>query len=226
MSKVSKTTGTVLAVALVAASGVAPAQGYYGNDGAPYRQAYSDQARVLRVDPVFVGGACRADPYYGNGNAYYDDDYGAGRAYADGYDGSGYGDGDGDGGSGYGYGDERGYAGNGGTQGGRTAATIVGTIVGAALGSQVGGGSARYATAAIGSAVGGIAGRQIYDNSHQSYRTGTVRVGDVQSCRPGARERVDGYDVTYEYAGRQYVTRTRYNPGSYLRVRVDVRPEQ
>ena len=226
MSKRAKTTGAVLAMALVAATGAASAQGYY--DDAGYRQAdgvgaYSDYARVLRVDPVFVGGACRTDGRYRDG--YYSDaGYGNGGYGDSGYygDSSGY-----YGSNGYGYGSGGRYVQDGsGSQGGRTAATIVGTIVGAALGSQVGGGSARYATAAIGSAVGGIAGRQIYDSSHRTYPTGTVRVGEVQSCRPGSRERVDGYDVTYEYGGRQYVTRTRYNPGSRIRVRVDVRPEQ
>jgi uncharacterized protein YcfJ len=37
--------------------------------------------------------------------------------------------------------------------------------------------------------------------------------------------RVVGYDVTYEYMGRQFVTRTDYHPGDRIRVRVDVRPE-
>ena len=37
--------------------------------------------------------------------------------------------------------------------------------------------------------------------------------------------RVTAYDVTYEYAGRQFVTRTNYHPGDRIRVRVDVRPE-
>ena len=33
------------------------------------------------------------------------------------------------------------------------------------------------------------------------------------------------YDVTYEYAGRTYTTRTNHHPGDRMRVRVDVRPE-
>lgn len=37
--------------------------------------------------------------------------------------------------------------------------------------------------------------------------------------------RVSGYDVTYEYAGRTYHTRTDHHPGDRIRVRVDVRPE-
>ena len=38
-------------------------------------------------------------------------------------------------------------------------------------------------------------------------------------------ESLAGYDVTYEYAGRTYQTRTDYHPGDRIRVRVDVRPE-
>jgi uncharacterized protein YcfJ len=36
---------------------------------------------------------------------------------------------------------------------------------------------------------------------------------------------VSAYDVTYEYAGHQYTTRTNYHPGDRIRVRVDVRAE-
>ena len=116
-----------------------------------------------------------------------------------------------------------------GTQGGSTAATVIGGIVGAVVGSQVGGGSARYATSAIGSMVGGVAGRQIYDNAHRVQTP--PRVGRVVSCDPmpvGSYENgrnVSMYDVTYEYGGRTYTTRTPYDPGNRIRVRVDVRPE-
>jgi uncharacterized protein YcfJ len=37
-------------------------------------------------------------------------------------------------------------------------------------------------------------------------------------------ERVVGYRVGYEYAGRRYQTVTDYHPGSEIRVRVDVSP--
>ena len=36
---------------------------------------------------------------------------------------------------------------------------------------------------------------------------------------------VNAYDVTYEYAGKTYRTRTDHNPGDRIRVRVDVRPD-
>ena len=116
-----------------------------------------------------------------------------------------------------------------GTTGGSTAATVVGGIVGAVIGSQVGGGSARYATSAIGSMVGGIAGRQIYDQAHRGPdRTGTVRVCDpvpADGRYYPSNHRVQAYDVTYEYAGRRYTSRMNHNPGDRIRVRVDVRPE-
>ena len=50
----------------------------------------------------------------------------------------------------------------------------------------------------------------------------------VQRCRTVTSqvrdERVVGYRVGYEYAGRRYETMTDYHPGSEIRVRVDVSP--
>ena len=234
-------TATVLAVALTATAGTASAQqysSYPSNYPSSYSQQgdYYDYARVVRVTPVYdsrgvyaasTGGQrCSEsrtyagdynrgyDPYDRNGDGYRDDGYYAGN---DGYYGDRYGR------DGY-YGNQRAS-----TSGGSTAATVIGGIVGAVVGSQVGGGSARYATSAIGSMVGGMAGRQIYEQSHR--QRAYPRVGRVVACDPmpiGAYEsgrNVSQYDVTYEYNGRQYTTRTSYDPGSRIRVRVDVRPE-
>lgn len=104
------------------------------------------------------------------------------------------------------------------TQGGRTAATIVGGVVGAVVGSRFGDGTGQLLGTAVGTAAGTVAGQSVYDNTHTS--RGTVRV-----CEPVADRRdgeVEGYDVTYEYAGRQYHTRTAYHPGNRIRVHVDV----
>ncbi|MFC3550159.1 glycine zipper 2TM domain-containing protein [Lysobacter cavernae] len=224
---------TTLALALSATAGAASAQSTYGSSGR-YDQSYPDRygqssggqydyARVLRVDPVFDSygagnhGAgsqqrCYERPTYVNGNdGYYNGDN-------DGY----YRRNDG------GYDPYGGYRRSTGSESGRTIATVIGGVVGAAVGSQVGGGSARYATSAIGSMVGGLAGRQIYEqNQRQRDRVGTVRVCDPVPAGNGSL--VDGavnaYDVTYEYAGRSYTTRTNYHPGDRIRVRVDVRPE-
>lgn len=260
-------TASILAVGLAAAAGSASAQSAYGYSGygqpsvsryGQYAGAYYDYARVLRVDPVIVAGYGEA-AYRGRGYAtsnaqrcyreqgrYPDNRYGNdgdrysgyrnagyGRAYdADAYRDAGYSN-DGYGNGGYGnYGSRPSNA-------GANVATVIGGLIGAAVGSQVGGGSARYATAAIGSMVGGMAGRQVYDNTRRPMRTASVVVcdpipvnqaygsgyADRDAGGYGAEDsRVSGYDVTYEYAGRTYTTRTGYNPGNRIRVRVDVSP--
>ena len=237
---------TTLALSLAAAAGTATAQTYrYGGQPYPDRSGQSygaqyDYARVLRVDPVFDGRYGGNSGSYSNvnGQRCYEN-----RAYPNGtYAGNGYGDGyyrDQYGRDQYspdpngrndGYYDPYGNR-SGGSQTGATVATVIGGLVGAAVGSQVGGGSARYATSAIGSMVGGMAGRQIYE---QQQRQRVAGAGTVRVCDPvpsnggyyGANDRsVQAYDVTYEYAGRTYTTRTNYHPGDRMRVRVDVRPE-
>lgn len=209
---------------LAGASGPVLAQDYPG-DTVYSQPAYgqtsqSDYARVIRVDPVLDGYAtsstqrCYERPTYVNGgNDGYEDGY---YRRDDGY-----------------YDQYGNYRRNtSGTETGRTMATAIGGIVGAVVGSQVGGGSARYATSAIGSLVGGLAGRQIYEQSKRSEdRVGAVRVcdpvpvGSVSTGNGNYSGDRRAYDVTYEYAGRTYVTRTNYHPGDRIRVRVDVRPE-
>ncbi len=194
----------------------------YGNTG-DY-----DYARVVRVDPIIGRGGSRttaqnctyrrSDEVYAGGNdGYYDRDGYYRRD--DGYSRDGYYDRDGA------------YRRDGGSENGRTMATVLGGIAGAVLGSKVGNGSGRYVGTAVGSMVGGMAGRSIYDNSQRNRQaqTGTVRVCDPEPVNGRGDyyggERVDGYDVTYEYAGRTYHTRTSYNPGDRMRVRVSVTPE-
>ena len=236
---------SILALGLVAAVGSAAAQspGYYGRGYQPqpnvdrYGNAYGvqyDYARVVRVDPVIESGyagrgygypASQQQRCYSRQDGYYAGD--------DGYDGNGYNRGYNAGYGGNGYYRNDGYSnrGYGGSETGRNVATVIGGVIGAALGSKVGGGSARYATAAVGSLVGGMAGREIYESSnrYRQPRNGVVTVCDPAPANgryyPTDDARVTAYDVTYEYAGRRYTTRTDYNPGSTIRVRVDVRPE-
>jgi hypothetical protein len=239
----TRLSASILALGLVATMGAASAQsGYdprygdshYGDSryGQPtvdrYGQSHGSQydyARVIRVDPVFDSG-------YGNGYRNYgtssqrcytrDDGYYAGN---DGYRDDGY------------YDRDRGYRnddynrdGYRGSEGGRTMATVLGGVLGAVVGSQIGGGSGRYATAAVGTMVGGIAGQKIYEaNQRNRYRQGSVTVCDPVPAGGDGYYSTDAsvraYDVTYEYAGRRYTTRTDYHPGDTIRVRVDVRPE-
>lgn len=232
-----------LALCLVATTGLASAQTYraapsYQGQGAGVRYDY---ARVIRVDPVFDSRYGSNYPASNSQRCYERQTYVRGDGYNDGYyrdDGyNGSYRGDSYGRDSYGrndgYYDQYGnYRRNTGSQAGATVATVVGGIVGAAIGSQVGGGSARYATSAIGSMVGGMAGRQIYEQNQRQRQSG--RVGTVTVCDPvpaggngyySSDRSVETYDVTYEYAGQQYTTRTNYHPGDRIRVRVDVRPE-
>lgn len=239
----SRFAASLLAVALAATVGTTSAQDYnasareypYGN-GDRIAPLY-EYAEVVRVDPV-IGRGERYDRTddrncYREGGLYtdrddggyddrYDDRYGdryddryddryrsndPWRTY-DGYDRSR---------------EERSH----GTQTGRNVATVLGGIVGAALGSKVGGGSARYATAAVGSMVGGMAGREIYETSQRNRREASVTVCDPvrEDAYRDREDQVVGYDVTYVYGGREYTTRTDHHPGDRIRVRVDVRAE-
>ena len=237
-----------LAVALVAATGVASAQSYgdrpygdYGDRYAPevqrggeYEGARYDYARVLRVDPVIVQGRgyptrngqrceTRRDGYAGSGGNR-DGYYGG----SDGYD-EGYGERDR-------YGRDEPYRDPRRDENGRMVATVIGGIAGAVLGSKIGDGSGQYIGTAVGSMVGGMAGRGIYEANRRDRQP---RDGYVTVCEPdrygGDRYDTSGryrderavseYDVTYEYGGREYTTRTNYHPGNRIRVRVDVRAE-
>ncbi|HSX64965.1 MAG TPA: glycine zipper 2TM domain-containing protein [Pseudoxanthomonas sp.] len=224
--------GLLMLVSAVPMLASAQSSRYYPSDhGSEY-----DYARVIRVDPIIDHGGYRsassdqrcyyrqADQVYAGGDGYYRDDGYYGDGYRnDGYRRDGYSDG---------YRRDQYSTGN---ETSRTVATVLGGIAGAVLGSKVGDGSGRYVGTAVGSMVGGMAGRSIYDSSQRSRQQsqrGVVRVcdpvpaNDYYGDRDGRDDgRVSGYDVTYEYAGRTYRTRTDYHPGDRIRVRVDVRPE-
>ena len=242
---------SLLAIGLAATSGLAAAQSYgsYGSYGRyddptyrnpnvaqPANGGFYDYARVVRVDPVMgngygnypsssqrcysesdrtyaQGGYDQYGNYRGGNDGYYDQN---GNYRRNGYNNGGY------------YDQYGNYHSSGGSNTGRTVATVVGGIAGAVLGSKVGGGSGSVAASAIGTMVGGMAGRQVYDNAHRPQRTATVQVCDpvpVNGYYGNGNNVATAYDVTYEYAGRRYTTRTAYNPGERIRVRVDVRPE-
>ena len=217
----------LLAIGLVSSS-AAFAQSNYGssrngyNNGYEQGDAYTDYAKVIRVDPVLDGrysstttsngqrcyetttaGGYERDGYYGN----------------DGYRNGGYNDP---------YGNPQ-Y----GSGAGRNIATVVGGIAGAVLGSKVGSGTGSYVGTAVGSMVGGMAGRQIYDRTQRNryVRPSTVRVCDPEPVRDGYDSyrtndsRANAYDVTYEYNGRRYTRRMDHHPGDRVRVRVDVSPQ-
>lgn len=210
---------TTLALALTAASGSAFAyqNGYgygdnsgYGDSGTRY-----DVAQVTRVDPIIDRSRpsshqeCWVEPAsgYSYDNSRYDNRY-----YS-----------------------RNGYRSNSGVNGG----AVLGAIVGGALGNQTGHGDGRKAATIAGIAIGAAIGNQVH-RSHGSrygydsrYPNGYYGQNDyydqgVQRCRIvndyASEERVEGYNVTYRYAGQTYHTVTAYHPGSTIRVQVDVTP--
>lgn len=110
---------------------------------------------------------------------------------------------------------------------------VLGAIVGGALGNTVGKGDGRRAATIAGAMIGAGVGADLQRREHYRdagyYPRTTYVEQEVERCRWVQAgyddERVVGYRVSYEYAGRRYETVTDYHPGSQLRVRVDVRPE-
>lgn len=110
--------------------------------------------------------------------------------------------------------------------------TVLGAVVGGVIGHQFGHSSGgRDRGTAAGAIVGGLVGNQI-DRENQAGPSSTTEIErvpvtrDVERCRTvdEVREATLGYDVRYEYRGRQFTTRLARDPGRFLRVRVDVIP--
>ena len=94
------------------------------------------------------------------------------------------------------------------------AGAVLGAIAGGAAGNAIGGGSGRAAATAI-----GLIGGAVLGNSIEAGRPGYE---NVQRCTTQTYydNRVVGYDVVYEYAGRQYSTRTQTDPGGWIPLNV------
>ncbi len=103
---------------------------------------------------------------------------------------------------------------------------IIGTIIGGALGNAVGHGkSNRRVGTVVGAVLGHSIGRDIVSangsREHRQYET-------VRQCETvyeyREEERVVGYDVRYRYNDEEYSVRMDEEPGSQVRIRVNVQP--
>jgi uncharacterized protein YcfJ len=110
-----------------------------------------------------------------------------------------------------------------------TSGTLIGALIGGALGNQAGMGDGRKAATIGGAVIGGVIGNNIdRNNNAYEYRDNS---GVVRRCRTvvdydNGRDQVEGYEVTYRYAGQTYQAFTRYRPGRTMRVIVEVRPQE
>lgn len=122
--------------------------------------------------------------------------------------------------------EERGYRSvDGPLSSNRIGGTLLGGLIGGALGNQVGDGHGRQVARAAGAIIGASIGNNV-SKQRERERYGDDRYYERCETRNRDRydERIDGYRVTYEYGGRQYVTQLPYDPGDRIRVRVDVSP--
>jgi uncharacterized protein YcfJ len=103
---------------------------------------------------------------------------------------------------------------------------IIGGISGGLIGSRFGGGSGRIATAAVGAGLGAIIGDRYDNNGRDNRGRERVETRPVESCVTvdNWSQVPAGYLVNYEYNGRQYSTVTNEDPGRFIPVHVQVRP--
>ncbi len=101
--------------------------------------------------------------------------------------------------------------------------SIIGGIAGGLLGNQVGGGNGRTAATAAGAIAGAITGDRL-DNNGQQFQGPSQEA--VQQCRmvDHWESRTNGYNVTYEYHGRNFTSVLPYDPGQRVRLHVAVTP--
>lgn len=108
---------------------------------------------------------------------------------------------------------------------GRAGKTLFGAIVGGVIGHQFGSGSGNDVATIAGSLIGASIAN---DSSRGRGYSTTEYSRPVRRCETNYQshqeERIEGYDVIYSYHGRKYATRTPFDPGNKLKIRVDVRP--
>ncbi len=108
---------------------------------------------------------------------------------------------------------------------GRAGKTLFGAILGGVIGHQFGSGGGNDAATVAGTLIGAAAAS---GSGREPYYETTRYSRPVRRCETNYQshqeERIDGYDVIYKYHGRKYATRTPFDPGNKLKIRVDVRP--
>jgi len=92
---------------------------------------------------------------------------------------------------------------------------VMGALAGGVLGNVIGSGGGRAAATILGAFGGAVVGDQV-EGSQPSY------VQNVQQCSTQTfyENRTVGYNVVYDYAGRQYNVQMPHDPGQYVRLQV------
>jgi uncharacterized protein YcfJ len=105
---------------------------------------------------------------------------------------------------------------------------IAGGLIGGAIGRQFGGGSGRDALTVIGALAGSAIASERAARNQNYAAVNPARATTVERCEVTTEtfreERIDGYDVTYQYRGRRYGMRTTEPPGERVRLLVSAVP--
>ncbi len=104
--------------------------------------------------------------------------------------------------------------------------SILGAVIGGALGNAVGHGKRNEQVGTVvGAILGGSIGRDVGRNRNSRSDTYIETVERCQTVYVNEQEeKLVGYDVRYSYNGSQHTVRMPEDPGSTVRVRVDVEP--
>jgi len=96
------------------------------------------------------------------------------------------------------------------------AGSVIGAIAGGLLGNTIGHGGGRAAATALGVMGGALVGNAVEANGSPAYAQ------NVQQCTTQTtyENRTVAYNVTYEYAGRQYTVQMPQDPGPTVRLQV------
>jgi uncharacterized protein YcfJ len=97
---------------------------------------------------------------------------------------------------------------------------VIGGITGGLLGAQIGRGNGRIAAAATAAAIGALVGDRL--DNRNSYSSPVTR--PVQRCNlvDNYRKTISGYQVTYNYGGRNATVILPYDPGPRVRIAVGI----
>lgn len=99
-------------------------------------------------------------------------------------------------------------------------AAVAGAVIGAIVGNQIGSGDGRRVATGAGAIIGGKSFHRRAQRMNRPIVTTEHRCSVVDEVREVERD--GGYRVTYEYAGRAFVTNSRHHPGNRIRVRVEL----
>lgn len=109
--------------------------------------------------------------------------------------------------------------------------TLAGGLIGGVIGNQFGSGNGKKAMTVVGSLIGASVASDHSRRHAQSYyrpRYSSVRSVPVERCAVSYETQhhseLEGYLVTYRYAGREYQTQMPDHPGDRIRVQVDISP--